>query len=228
MKTDNRFYHFISGYYNLLLTSLILLFIFRPYTDSLLYLAIWKLFLITVFLSVIFTQKHNKGIKIIATALSAASISLSWINLLYKLDIAFISNTILTSIFIFICTSSIVRNVLIRARVTAETLKGVISAYFMVAFAFAYIYYLIEYLVPGSFHFIQHKTTLFSYTEYLSEMLYFSFGTLLTIGFGDITAITSIGQTAVIIEGIIGQLYVAILVARLVSIYSLRPIQESD
>ena len=51
-------------------------------------------------------------------------------------------------------------------------------------------------------------------------MLYFSFITLLTIGYGDIVAIKDVGQTATVIEGIIGQFYVAILVARLVAVYS--------
>ncbi len=51
-------------------------------------------------------------------------------------------------------------------------------------------------------------------------MLYFSFVTLLTIGYGDITAVKDTAQTAVIMEGIIGQFYIAILVARIVSIYS--------
>jgi hypothetical protein len=52
-------------------------------------------------------------------------------------------------------------------------------------------------------------------------MLYFSFVTLLTIGYGDIIPVNDIAQTAVVFEGMIGQFYVAILVARLVSLYSL-------
>ncbi len=51
-------------------------------------------------------------------------------------------------------------------------------------------------------------------------MLYLSFITLLTIGFGDIVPIRDMGQTAVVLEGIIGQFYIAILVSRLVGIYS--------
>ena len=51
-------------------------------------------------------------------------------------------------------------------------------------------------------------------------MMYFSFVTLITIGFGDITPLKDISQTVVILEGIVGQFYVAILVARIVSVYA--------
>ncbi len=56
--------------------------------------------------------------------------------------------------------------------------------------------------------------------------MYFSFVTLLTIGYGDITPLQAISQTFVILEGIIGQFYIAILVARIVSVYSLMQDKE--
>jgi voltage-gated potassium channel Kch len=53
----------------------------------------------------------------------------------------------------------------------------------------------------------------------LSELLYFSFSTLTTIGFGDIVPVTRLGQVAAVLEGIIGQLFLAILIAKLVGVY---------
>jgi hypothetical protein len=53
-------------------------------------------------------------------------------------------------------------------------------------------------------------------------MLYFSFVTLLTIGFGDIVAVKDPSQTACVLEGLIGQFYIAILVSKIVAIYALR------
>ncbi|HEY4255275.1 MAG TPA: potassium channel family protein, partial [Chlamydiales bacterium] len=89
-----------------------------------------------------------------------------------------------------------------------------------IAFLFAYVYYLIEFLVPETFHLANSSLSVFSYALYISQMLYFSFVTLLTIGYGDIVAAKGAGQTAAVLEGIIGQFYVAILVARLVSVYT--------
>lgn len=219
-KVRQAFSLVFSGYYNLLLLSLLLLFIFRPYDRGFVYLGVWKLLLTTVFLSAVFNIKHNRIVKIISTSLMIPALILTWLNLFHPMEVLFVTDASFTFLFMLLCTGSIVSDVVIRGRVTLETLRGVISAYFMVAFAFAYIYYLIEYVSPDSFHLISRVST-FSFNHYLSEMLYYSFVTLLTIGFGDITPLKDVGQTATVIEGIIGQFYIAILVARLVAIYSL-------
>lgn len=209
-----------NGYYTILLLSVVLLFIFRPYSKGVVYLGVWKFFLTIVFLSAIFNGKHKKIIKQITFILTIPAILLSWLNLFHPDERFFVANAVCTALFMIICTCSILYDVVLRARVTLETLRGVICAYFMFAFAFAYIYYLIEYTSPDSFHFTTRDVYVSSYMHYISEMLYFSFVTLLTIGYGDITAATDVGQTVAVIEGIIGQFYIAILVARLVSVYS--------
>lgn len=219
-KLSSRLLHFFSGYYNALLLCVILLFVFRPYDRGIIYLGIWKCLLTTVFIAAVFNCKHPKFVKIITIILMIPALLLTWINLFHPRELFFVTDAACTALFLIIITSSIVSDVVVRARVTLETLRGVICAYFMVAFAFAYIYYLIEYVTPGSFHLI-NRLPAFAYNQYLAEMLYYSFITLLTVGFGDITPLRDVGQTATVIEGIIGQFYIAILVARLVSVYSL-------
>ena len=54
----------------------------------------------------------------------------------------------------------------------------------------------------------------------LTELLYFSFSTRTTIGFGDIVPITRSAQVAAIFEGIVGTLFLAILIAKLVGVYA--------
>lgn len=213
-------HRWVSGYYTFLLLSLLCLFIFRPYDRSSLYLGIWKFFLTAVFFSAIFNCNHKPKTKLIAIILAIPAVILSWANLFHPQETLFVGNAIDTIAFMLICTGSILYDVVLRAKVTLETLRGVVCAYFMVAFAFAYIYYLIEYIHPGSFHLPNREVAVSSYIHYISEMLYFSFVTLLTIGYGDITALVDIGQTVCVIEGIIGQFYIAILVSRLVSVYS--------
>jgi hypothetical protein len=53
----------------------------------------------------------------------------------------------------------------------------------------------------------------------LTDLLYFSFSTLTTTGFGDIVPLTRVARSAAIVESIIGQLFLAILIARLVGVY---------
>jgi hypothetical protein len=54
-------------------------------------------------------------------------------------------------------------------------------------------------------------------------MIYYSFVTMTTLGYGDITPKIQIAATLAYVQALIGQLYVAILIARLVSLYSAHP-----
>ena len=120
----------------------------------------------------------------------------------------------------FVSVYSIMKRVLLEARVTLETLRGAICAYLLIAFAFACIYTFIEVVFPGSFSYGAHSLDLAGNYNFFSWILYFSFVTLLTIGYGDLTPLNSFSQSFSILEGIVGQFYVAMLVSRLIAVYS--------
>ncbi len=209
-----------SGHFTQLIVFLLLLFIFRPFDVGMAYNAVWQLIFIGVLVTAVFNCHHPKKIKILAIFLGIPAIVFtSWIQFepLIQLIIAARAFTVL---FLLTCTISILINVVLRARVTVETLRGAICAYFLIGFVFAYVYVLIEAVRPGSFRFLPMEVVATS-GFYVSQLMYFSFVTLLAIGYGDITAIGDLGQTCVIMEGVAGQFYLAILVARLVSVYSI-------
>ena len=143
---------FFKGYFNFLLVSLVCLFIFRPYHREGLYMGIWQFLFIAVFFSSIFNCKHPRYIVLTSLSLGIPTIILSWVTLIHRTPFVITLYLIFALIFILICAGSIIFRVVLNARVTLNTLKGVVSAYFMLAFAFAYCYYLIEILFPGSFH----------------------------------------------------------------------------
>ena len=100
--------------------------------------------------------------------------------------------------------------------VTGHRVRGAIAAYLLIGFLFAFSYTLIDHLVAGSFQ----LPAWVSQTESArSEVfLYFSMVALTTVGFGDITAIHPFARSLVMMEALIGQLYPAILIARLVTL----------
>lgn len=220
MKLWKKLVNYFSGYYSLLLIFLFLLFILRPYDRGILYLTIWKVCNTVVLFSSIFNCKHHRRIEIVAILFGIPVLILPWINLYETNENLLMINAIFSVVFIGSIAASILYDVILRARVTMETLRGVICAYFMIAFAFAYLYYLIEFFIPGTIQFEGRMVSIHNFPHFISEMFYFSFVTLLTIGFGDVIAALDTGQTAVVLEGIIGQFYIAILVARIVSVYS--------
>jgi len=99
--------------------------------------------------------------------------------------------------------------------VTGHRVRGAVAAYLLIAILFAYSYTLIAYLVPGAFQLPEWAE---AGSERGEAFFYFSMVALTTTGFGDITAIHPLARSLVMLEGFIGQLYPAILIARLVTL----------
>jgi hypothetical protein len=100
-----------------------------------------------------------------------------------------------------------------RARkVDAEHLYAALSAYLLAGIYFGLMYWVLEQISPGTFTATGH----FSQTS----AIYFSFVTLATLGYGDIAPHGDVARGIAIVEGVGGQLFLAVLVARLVSLYS--------
>jgi len=117
-------------------------------------------------------------------------------------------------LFLFLyCGGVILHSLLTSERVYVDEIIGTFNIYLVMGFTWAYVYMLLELSAPGSFQ-----------TADASEamglrFIYFSFITLTTVGFGDTIPTSPLAQMLVILEAIIGQFYVAVVVAYLVSMY---------
>ena len=100
-------------------------------------------------------------------------------------------------------------------RVTGHRVQGAIVLYLNVALFFFTIFRLLDVLVPNAFNGLPQ-----SGAEYGSgaALLYYSFSALTTAGFGDVTPVYPIARNLTNLESVIGQLYPATLLARLVSL----------
>jgi hypothetical protein len=96
-------------------------------------------------------------------------------------------------------------------KVDAEHLFAALSAYLLAGMYFGLLYWALEQIHPGTV-----AASSFSRTG----AIYFSFVTLATIGYGDIVPRTDVARGLAIVEGVGGQLFLAVLVARLLSLYS--------
>jgi len=97
-------------------------------------------------------------------------------------------------------------------QVDAEHLYAALSAYLLAGIYVGLLYWVLEQMKPGTFSF----TGEFSQ----ASAIYFSFVTLATLGYGDIVPRADVARSVAIVEGVGGQLFLAVLVARLVSLYS--------
>jgi voltage-gated potassium channel len=128
------------------------------------------------------------------------------------------AGTISWLLFVVFIAGSQLRSVLRQREVTGETICMAVSVYLLFGFAWALLYALIFQRHPEAFSGIVSATQVrpTEFQHLFPIFGYFSLTTLSTIGFGDITPVTIQARYAAVAEGIAGQFYLAILVARLV------------
>jgi voltage-gated potassium channel Kch len=99
----------------------------------------------------------------------------------------------------------------------SQRIQAAVAAYLLITIAFALGYVLISFVMPGAFRFPDKAPNIedprFGYIFH-----YFSISTITTVGYGDIVPVHPFSQTLATIEALVGQLYPAILLARLVSL----------
>jgi hypothetical protein len=104
---------------------------------------------------------------------------------------------------------------------TRDELFAAAGLYVLMAFVFAYLYTLIEYWQPGAF--VINPVNNPQGTTRWWDLLYFSFTCLTSVGFGEITPASDHARSVVMVQQMIGVLYFALVISRLVTLQSRRP-----
>lgn len=115
-------------------------------------------------------------------------------------------------------TVAILSYVLKDGEVTSDKIYGAICGYLLLGISWGILYNFLEVIHPGSFQMIRANVTETGNFRW-GDLIFFSFVTLTTVGYGDITPITAQTRSLAMVEAITGVLYVATLVARLVGLY---------
>ena len=119
---------------------------------------------------------------------------------------------LLTALMVGLAPLSIARGVIRDVQehgVTLHTMFGVLCIYLLLGILFAFVYGIVGVLGSGPF-FAQHAA------ESTKNFLYFSFVTITTVGYGDLTAATNFGRSFAIAEALTGQIYLVTVVAGIV------------
>lgn len=116
--------------------------------------------------------------------------------------------------FGFVTIVMLVKILNLQKVVDLEVVFAALSAYLLIGFTWTFIYALIDSFLPGSFTNIPPDMVDPRY-----RFTYFSFVTLTTLGYGDITPSNSVSQSWAVLEAVVGQIYLVVVISGLVGVF---------
>lgn len=202
----------------MLVLLLLLVFVVYPFVD----LQGMSRLLIEVFFSMVLisgTFAMERRIRRFAYGLLGLSLVLRWISYASPSRELLLANTVISILFIAFACAVILSRVFASGPVTSYRIQGAVTVYLLIGIVFGMLYTAILLIEPSSFELEATPDSDVStvYDEASGRLTYFSFITLTTVGYGDVTPQGPIARQFAVLEGLIGQLYPAILLARLVS-----------
>jgi hypothetical protein len=109
----------------------------------------------------------------------------------------------------------VVSQIFANGKITAYKIAGSVAVYVLLGQLWASLYLTLYIIDPNSF---TYGGVLIQRDEALTQLSYFSFVTITTIGYGDIIALNPVARILTMMEGLLGQLFPAIFIAKLVSL----------
>ena len=202
-----------------LLVALALLFFFFPFIEEVKGGdVIVSILLSLVLLSAVLAVADRKGVFFIALVLAVPAIVGRWINH-FRPDLLPSPVFLIAGLaLIAFVVANLLLFVLRAPSVNTDVLCASISAYLMLGLLWTVAYWLVAQVTPNAFAFntaTGTKETMAGFNAF-----YFSFITLSKVGYGDITPLSRIARWLAATEAMTGLLYVTVLIARLVSLYS--------
>jgi membrane-bound ClpP family serine protease len=201
-------------YLLLLLLGLILLF---PFLEEGLFARtlLGILFSIVLLVGAFATRQTRRGF-ILKLGLALLGVGLQWAALLAGSTAILGLAGIAYTASLAVSFSAVLRYILNRGPVSADKLHGALAGYIMLAFVWSFVYALVEVSSAGSFgpghlDFTQPGT--------FFKLIYFSFTTLTTTGYGDFIPLTNHARSLVMVEEFSGVFYVGVVIARFAGLY---------
>jgi Ion channel len=204
-----------------LLVSLgLLIFVFLPLEMSgligplwMFAMDVWMAGVILAGASALGWQRVQRGILVLALVLLVAMLALRFLARGFPVrwteTVASAVSVVVLSVLVALIVAQVFRN----GPTARDRIFGAVAAYLLLGLNWAEAYRLVDVLVPGSFHGLVWAPG----GHNLSSFVYFSLSTLTTAGYGDIVPLTLPARSLANMESLAGQLFPAILIARLVS-----------
>jgi hypothetical protein len=219
----------VFGRYGSLLLTLLVLLLLQPVVDTKIGKYLLELFFIVALFAGLRAIGIKKGLLRFEVVLLLVSLAASISGVLLKNEGLYCMGLFGRALFMLLVALIILFDLFRARKVSGDTLAGAVCVYLLIAFISTYCFIMIEFLVPGSFSFTQgaSRTQLWATREFY-PFFYLSMVTMTTVGYGDMSPVTTIARTFATLEALTGQVYLTILVARLVGMHLVGQGKSSD
>ena len=198
----------------LLLITILCFIIGGPFVDDIFkFEVIPDVFLTIVFIFGIYAISREKRNIYIGLVLAAPMFFAIWSSHLFKSLELYAIGELFGSFFTGFVISLLVKFIFHEKEVTKEIIYAAVVVYLLIGIMWSFAYFILDYLYPGSFSFPRNTSS------NVYRYLYFSYVTLTTLGYGDVAPLTNKAGSLVILEAIIGQIYLVVIVAWLVGMH---------
>lgn len=203
-----------------LLCFLLLLFVVAPFVAPLRYgVLLLNIIGAAVLFSGTYAVSQHKKLFYASLALGVTAVVLNCFVLFASNHWLILSTNICLLIVLAFFTGSILADVMRAGRITADKIYGALCVYLLIGFAWGILYAILDQLEPGSFSAPEEASGVAEHVARVMRMRYFSLVTLTTVGFGDIVPRSAAARMFATLEAVMGQIYLAVLVARLVGLH---------
>jgi len=202
----------LRGRYGLLLLLLIVNYLLSAFSHAGLAEPLQvALFGVVLLLSLRNSPLNPRQVKILVWVTLAGTVA-ALAAALTRTDIGYGLSELWKGLILLLSAVFIVRRVLARPTVTVQSIYGALSAYLIIGLMFAAFY-------AAMWHLSHQPFFANGQTAEPQTFQYFSFTTLTTLGYGDFVAVNNGGRAVAVIEALVGQVFLATLVARLVAAF---------
>ncbi len=202
----------------LLITELGLIVVFPLTVGSGAEAHFFRLFTTALFAVAMYTVLGEGRITAVALALGIPPVAIYAANSLGYVPRLHLLAMILGSVYLMFMTGVFIYEVLLHPAVTSDTLYGAIAAFLLIGFTCGLIFAVIQQVSPGSFRDTVEPARVIR----PPELIYFSFTTLTTVGYGDIVPRHGFAKAIAMLESLMGVLYPAVFVGRLIGLHAAR------
>lgn len=205
-----------------LLGALIVLFAITPFVELFPHGDLVEAALLTlVMVSAVLAVGGRSKTLGVALLLVIPAVTARWANHLRPDLIHPFVGLVATMVFFIFVVAFLLRFILRSPRVDANVICAAISGYLMLGMLWVPAYAMVVQLSTGAFTTSMAAGAGRALSSF--DCFYFSFATLCTVGYGDITPVSKAARMLAVMEAITGLFYMAVLISRLVSVYSAAP-----